>query len=59
MVCVLASGTVHPEFESSRVKLMTIKFVIVVSPLSTAWLAQNQHNVSEWRDMSTRGLLVS
>jgi len=23
------------------------------------WLAQNQNNVSEWGDMSTRGLLVS
>ena len=25
---------------------------------SKDWLAQNQNNVSEWHDMSTRGLLL-
>ena len=44
---------------------MTIKLVFVASPLKQAalrrkskdWLARNENNVSEWRDMFIRGLL--
>jgi hypothetical protein len=37
-----------------------MKLVFVASPprkKSRNWLARNQNNVSEWSDMSTRGLL--
>ena len=59
MVSMLASSAADRGFEPK-----TIKLVFVASPLSTQhegeradWLAQNQINVSEWRNMSTRGLL--
>jgi hypothetical protein len=55
----------YPRFEPRSVKPKTIKLIFVVSLLSTQhrekknkdWLAQNQNNVSEWSDMSTRKLL--
>jgi hypothetical protein len=42
---------------------MTIKLVFVASPLSIKekkadWMARNQDNMSEWSDMSIRGLLL-
>jgi hypothetical protein len=57
MVSVLASSVVDRGFEPGRVKPKTIKLVFVASSLSTR-LARNQNNVSEWSDMSTRGLLL-
>ena len=45
-----------------RVKPTTVRLVFVASPLimqheGEDWLARNEDNVSEWCDMSTRGLL--
>jgi hypothetical protein len=46
-----------------RVKPKTIKLAFVASPQaalrrkSKHWLVWNQNNVSEWKGMSTRGLL--
>ena len=62
MVSVLTSCVVDVGFEPGRVKPKTIKLVFVASSLnmrrkSKDWLARNQNNVSEWSDMSTRGLL--
>ena len=61
MVNVLASSASSP----GRVKPKIMKLVFVgFSPKHAAlrsknkdWLARNQNNVSEWGDMSTRGLL--
>ena len=62
MVSVLASSAVDHGFE---VKPKTIKMdICCFSAKHTAlrrkskdWLVRNQNNVSEWSDMSTRGLL--
>ena len=40
---------------TGRVKLITIK--LAFRKKSKDWLARNQKNVSEWSDISTRGLL--
>ena len=55
MVSVLASSAVDRGF--------IIGLVFAASPLTTAlrskskdWLARNQENVSEWKDMSNHGL---
>jgi hypothetical protein len=58
MVSVLASSVVDRGFNPWSNQ--TVKLVFVASPLSTNskdWLARNRNNVSEWSDMSTRGLL--
>jgi hypothetical protein len=58
MVSMLTLGMVDHGFESRSGK--TIKWVFVASPLRKKyknWLAQNQDNVSEWGNMSIRGLL--
>jgi hypothetical protein len=60
MVSVLALSVVDRGYKSDRVKSKTIKFVVVAALLRRKgedWLAQNQNNVSEWSNMSTRGLL--
>ena len=58
---MLTSSAVDRGFAPCLVKPMTIKLVFVASPINTKyykhWLARNQNNVSEWSDMSTRGLL--
>ena len=65
MVRVLASSSVDRGFElrSGQTKDYEIG-ICCFSPQHAAlrrkskdWLAQNQNNVSEWSDMSTRGLL--
>ena len=66
MVSVLASSAVDREFEqrSSQTKdynignccLSGAKHAALRSK-SKDWLAQNRNNVSEWSDMSTRGLM--
>ena len=65
MVSVLASSAVDRGFELQSGQ--TKDFKIGVGCLSAKhatlrskikdWLARNQNNVSEWSDMSTRGLL--
>ena len=62
MVGVLASSAVGLGFEPRSVKPKTIKLVFVASHAalrrkSRDWLARNQNNVSEWGDVSIRGLL--
>ena len=62
MVSVLASSAVDRGFESRSVKPKTIKLVVVASHAalrrkSKDGLARNQNNVSEWGDVSIRGLL--
>jgi hypothetical protein len=65
MVSVLASSTVDRGFEPRLCQAKDYKIAICCfsakhAPLrrkSKYWLAQNQNNVSEWSDMSTRGLL--
>ena len=65
MVSVLASSVVDRGFEprSGQIKDYTIglccfsaKYAALRS-MSKDWLARYQNNVSEWSDMSTRGLL--
>ena len=65
MVSVLASSAVNRGFEprSGQTKDYRIG-ICCFSAKHTAlrrknkdWLARNQNNVSEWSDMSTRGLL--
>ena len=65
MVSVLASSVVDRGFElrSGQTKDYTIglccfsaKYAALRS-VSKDWLARNKNNVSEWSDMSTRGLL--
>ena len=57
MVSVLVSSTVDRVFEPrGLVKSDSANYVVLRSK-SKDWLARNQDNVSEWRDMSTRGLL--
>ena len=66
MVSVLAlSVRVDREFEPRSGHTKDYKIVIccfsakhaTLRRKSKDWLARNQNNVSEWRDMSTRGLL--
>ena len=64
MVSVLASSAVDHEFElwsgqTKDYKIGIYCFSAKHSALrrkSKDWLARNQNNVSEWSDMSTRGL---
>jgi hypothetical protein len=65
MVSVLASSAVDRGFEfrpsqTKDYKIGICCFSIKHATLrrkSKGWLARNQDNVSEWRDMSTRGLV--
>ena len=65
MVCVLSSSAVDRGFEpqSGQTKDYTIGICCFSSKhaalrkKSKNWLARNQNNVSEWSDISTRGLL--
>ena len=65
MVTVLASSAVDRVFEprSSQTKDYAIGICCfsakhaVLRKKSKDWLARNQNNVSEWSDISTRGLL--
>ena len=65
MVSVLASSVVDREIEprsgqSKDYKIGICCFsakYVALRRKSKDWLAQNQNNVSEWNDMSTRGLL--
>jgi hypothetical protein len=65
MVCVLASSTVDRGFEpqSGQTKDYAIGMCCfsakhaALRRKSKDWLARNQNNVSEWSDISTRGLL--
>ena len=65
MVSVLASSAVDRGFESrsGQTKDYTIGICwfsakhAALRRKSKDWLARNQDNVSEWSDMSTRGLL--
>ena len=50
MVSVLASNAVDRGFEPRSGQTKDYKIGIY-------WLVRNQNNVSEWSDMSTRGLL--
>ena len=65
MVSVLASSAVDRGSKSRSGQTKDYKFdICCYSAKHTAlrrkskdWLARNQNNVSEWSDMSTRGLL--
>ena len=65
MVSVLASSVVYRGFEprSGQTKDYQISICcfsakhVALRRKSKDWLARNQNNVSEWSDMSTRGLL--
>ena len=65
MVSVLASSAVDRGFESPSGQTKDNKIGIccfsakhaALRKKSKYWLARNQNNVSEWSDMSTRGLL--
>ena len=64
MVSVLASSAIDHEFESRSGQTKDYKIGICCSAKHSAlrrkskdWLARNQNNVSEWSDISTRGLL--
>jgi hypothetical protein len=65
MVSVLASSVVDRGFEPRSGHTKDYKIGICCFSAkhaalwrkSKAWLARNQTNVSEWSDMSTRGLL--
>jgi hypothetical protein len=65
MVSVLTSSAVDREFKSRSGHTKDYKIgICFFSAKHTAlrrkskdWLARNQNNVSEWSDMSTRGLL--
>ena len=65
MVSVLASSTVDRGFEPRSGQTKDYKLGIccfsakhaVLRRKSKDWLARYQNNVSEWSDMSTRGLL--
>ena len=66
MVSVLPSSVVGRGFEHRSGQIKDYKFGIccfftkhtALRRKSKDWLAQNQDNVSEWSDMSIRGLLV-
>ena len=55
MVSVLASNAVDRGFEPRSGQ--TKDYNAALRRKSKDWLARNQDNVSEWSDMSTRGLL--
>ena len=65
MVSVLVSSAVDRGFESRSGKTKDYEIGIccfcakhaTLRRKSKYWLAQNQNNVSEWSDMSTRGRL--
>ena len=65
MVSVLASGAVDRGFESRSGQTNNYKIGMscfsakhaALRRKSKDWSARNQNNVSEWSDMSTRGLL--
>ena len=66
MVSVLASGVVDRGFEHPSGKPKDYKIGIccfsakhaALRRKSKDWLARNQNNVTEWGDMSFRGLLI-
>ena len=66
MVSVLASSAVDCGFEPRSGQTKDYKIGIccfsakhaAIRRKSKDWLARNQNNVSEWSDMSTRGLLL-
>ena len=65
MVRMLASGAVDRGYEPRSGKTKNYKMVCCCFAAKHAalrrkdkdWLARNQNNVSEWSDLSTRGLL--
>ena len=65
MVSVLASSAVDRGFELRTDQTKDYKFGVccfferhaALKRKSKVWLARNQNNVSEWNDMSTRGML--
>jgi hypothetical protein len=65
MVSVLVSSAVDRGFEPRSAQTKDYKIGICFSSTkhaalrrkNTDWLARNQNNVSEWSDMSIRGLL--
>ena len=65
MVSIHASGAVVCGFEPNRIKPKTIKLGfscfsakhVALRRKSKDWMARNQNNVSQWGNMSTRGLL--
>jgi hypothetical protein len=59
MVSVSSSSAVYRgfEFRSGQTKDYTIGMHAALRRKSKTWLARNQNNVSEWSDMSNRGLL--
>jgi hypothetical protein len=65
MVSMFASSTVDRGFEPRSGQTKAYKIGIccfsakhaALRRKSKDWLARNHNNVSEWRDMSTRGLL--
>jgi hypothetical protein len=65
MVSVFDSSAVDRGFEPRSSQTKDYKIGICCFPAKHAalrrmnkdWLARNQNNVSEWSDMSTRGLL--
>ena len=65
MVSLLASNVVDRGFEPRSVQTKHFKICICCFSAKDAalrrksddWLARNPNNVSEWSDMSTRGLL--
>ena len=67
MVGMLISSVVDRGLEPDQVKPKTKKLVFVICCMSAKhaslrrkskdWLARNQETVSEWGDMSIRGLL--
>jgi hypothetical protein len=66
MVSVLASSAVDRGFEPRSDQAKDYKIGMccfsakhaALRRKSKDWLARNQNNVSEWSDMSTRGLLL-
>jgi hypothetical protein len=66
MVSVLASSAVDRGFEPRSGQTKDYKIGMccfsakhaALRRKSKDWLARNQNNVSEWSDMSTRGLLL-
>jgi hypothetical protein len=65
MVSVLASNAVDREFEPRSDQTNNYKIGICCFSVKPAvlrrkrkdWLTRNQNNVSEWKDMSKRGML--
>ena len=66
MVCVIVSSAVDREFEPQSGETKDYKIDMwcffakhaALKSKCKEWLAWNQSNVSEWSDMSTRGLLL-